>query len=115
MTSRAAFELTIRRPPDVLARAMLSALSEPDLQIPYGAFVGGEEWCPVIAACDWADEHDEDASDEWDPAWGTKRDFHLRVMDFVCCFDAFVEVAGREIAIRRLRQRLRQRLNAPPV
>ena len=80
-------EIAVARLPDVLSGAMLAGIQEPGVTIGAWAYETDLAMCPIAAAVRYA-EKAGDTDTDWDPAWGTRDEYRLRVLDFVEAFDA---------------------------
>jgi len=103
-------QAAVARLPWVLAEAMRAGLEEPGVRIGAGAYETELAMCPVAAAVRYADRSRGTSSD-WNPVWGTRDEFRVRVLDFVDAFDACAELAGLFPTLVALRRTLERSLD----
>jgi hypothetical protein len=116
MSVVADLEIAVARLPDVLSGAMLAGIQEPGVTIGAGAYESDLAMCPIAAAVRHAEKAGDTGTD-WDPAWGTRYEFRLRILDFVDAFDTCAELVGLEAAVDELKSSLEHthhRRDAPP-
>ena len=115
MSVVADLEIAVARLPDVLSGAMLAGIQEPGVTIGAWAYETDLAMCPIAAAVRYAEKAGGTDTD-WDPAWGTRDEYRLRVLDFVEAFDACAELVGLEAAVDELKsslERTHRRRDAP--
>lgn len=98
-------EIAVGRLPDVLSGAMLAGIQEPGVTIGAWAYETDLAMCPIAAAVRYA-EKAGDTDTDWDPVWGTRDEYRLRVLDFVEAFDACGDLVGLETAVNALKSSL---------
>jgi hypothetical protein len=110
--------IAVARLPDVLSGAMLAGIQKSGVTIGAWAYETDLAICPIAAAVRYA-ETVGDTDMDWDPAWGTRDEFRLRVLDFVEAFDACAELVGLKTAVNILTSSLedtrRRRTHLPPI
>jgi hypothetical protein len=104
-------EIAVARLPDVLSGAMLAGIHEPGVTIGAWAYESDLAMCPIAAAVRYA-EKAGDTDTDWDPAWGTRDEYRLRVLDFVEAFDSYAELVGLDSAVRVLKNSLERTARA---